>query len=200
MKRSPIPLEQLVLIIRIGGLRDFPESRKELLWKAHLFHHKVKEKNPVPLLFEQEQKQFNLPSLTEQSMELAFEQMELLGFPLCNPFDLLKQQPSLHIMAREIHQFLGLKISTFGYLVALKHSRTSKGDIMYFGTFIDKNGDILDTVHFPEVARRYPFYGKGIYQLTGVISEEFNYYTIEVGIMVKQVFMEDVRFNEEDDV
>jgi DNA polymerase-3 subunit alpha len=200
MKRSPIPLEQLVLIIRIGGLRDFPESRKELLWKAHLFHNRVKEKNPVPLLFEQEQKQFNLPSLTEQSMELAFEQMELLGFPLCNPFDLLKVQPPLHTMAREIHQFLGLKIITYGYLVALKHSRTSKGDIMYFGTFIDKNGDLLDTVHFPEVARRYPFYGKGIYQLTGVISEEFNYYTIEIGVMVKQAFMEDVRFNEEDDV
>jgi DNA polymerase-3 subunit alpha len=198
MKRSYIPLEQLVLIIRIGGLRDFPETRKELLWKAHLYHNKVKDKDPVPQLFEQERKQFNLPSLTEQSLELAFEQMELLGFPLCNPFDLLKEQPPTHTMAREAHQFLGLKIVTYGYLVALKKSYTSKGDTMFFGTFIDKQGDILDTVHFPEVARKYPFYGKGVYKLTGVISEEFGYYSVEVGEMEKQVFMEDVRFSEEE--
>lgn len=198
MKRTHIPLEQLVLIIRIGGLRDFPETRKELLWKAHLYHNKVKDKNPVPQLFEQERKQFNLPSLTEQSLELAFEQMELLGFPLCNPFDLLKEQPPTHTMARDAHQFLGLKIVTYGYLVALKKSYTSKGDPMYFGTFIDKQGDILDTVHFPEVARKYPFYGKGIYKLSGVISEEFGYFSIEVGAMEKQMFMEDVRFSEED--
>lgn len=198
MKRCLIPLEQLVLIIRIGGLRDFPEGRKELLWKAHLYHNKVKDKEPVPLLFEPERKQFDLPKLSDQELELAFEQMELLGFPLCNPFDLLSIQPPAHTMAREIFQYLGLRITTYGYLVALKGSYTSKGDAMYFGTFIDRNGDILDTVHFPEVARRYPFYGKGVYRIVGVISEEFGYYSIEVGEMEKQHFMEDVRFSEEE--
>jgi DNA polymerase-3 subunit alpha len=198
VKRVFIPLEQLVLIIRIGGLRDFPENRKELLWKAHLYHNKAKEKNIVPLLFEQEQKEFNLPTLTESSLELAFEQMELLGFPLCNPFELLAEEIPIHTVSKEVHQFLGLRIITYGYLVALKQSRTGKGEPMYFGTFIDRNGDILDTVHFPETARKYPFYGKGIYQLIGVISEEFGYYTIEIGQMVKLAFMEDVRFSEEE--
>jgi DNA polymerase-3 subunit alpha len=198
VKRVFIPLEQLVLIIRIGGLRDFPENRKELLWKAHLYHNKVKEKNIVPLLFEQEQKAFNLPTLTESSLELAFEQMELLGFPLCNPFELLGEAIPIHTLSKEVHQFLGLRIITYGYLVALKQSKTGKGEPMYFGTFIDRNGDILDTVHFPETARKYPFYGKGIYQLIGVISEEFGYYTIEIGQMVKLAFMEDVRFSEEE--
>jgi DNA polymerase-3 subunit alpha len=198
MKRASIPLEQLVLIIRIGALRDFPESRKELLWKAHLYHNRSKNKQPVPQLFEQEQKTFHLPQLTEQTLELAFEQMELLGFPLCNPFDLLKNEIPVHTMANELHQFLGLRIHTYGYLVALKQSKTSKGDMMFFGTFIDRNGDIIDTVHFPEVARRFPFYGKGIYLLIGVISEEFGYYSIEIGEMVKQAFMEDIRFSEEE--
>lgn len=197
MKRCYIPLEQLVLIIRIGGLRDFPETRKELLWKAHLYHNKVKDKDPIPQLFEQERKQFNLPNLSEQELELAFEQMELLGFPLCNPFDLLAEHIPLHTMANEVHQHIGKKISSYGYLVALKKSYTSKGDPMFFGTFIDRNGDILDTVHFPEVARKYPFYGKGVYRLSGVITEEFGYFTIEVGEMEKKHFMEDVRFSEE---
>jgi len=198
MKRAAIPLEQLVLIIRIGAIRDFPESRKELLWKAHLHHNRSKNKLPVPQLFEQEQKSFHLPQLTEQTLELAFEQMELLGFPLCNPFELLKTEVPIHTMANELPQFLGLRIHTYGYLVALKHSKTSKGDTMFFGTFIDRNGDIIDTVHFPEVARRYPFYGKGIYLLIGIISEEFGYYSIEVGEMIKQAFMEDIRFSEEE--
>ncbi|MEN9441059.1 MAG: hypothetical protein RLZ33_1136, partial [Bacteroidota bacterium] len=196
MKRIFVPLEQLVLIIRIGGLRDFPESRKELLWKAHLYHNRVKEKAPVPQLFEQEQRSFELPQLTEQTLELAFEQMELLGFPLCNPFDLLAKQVPTHTKALEIHQFLGLRITTFGYLVALKQSQTNRGDYMYFGTFIDQEGNIIDTVHFPEVARKYPFYGKGVYQLIGVVSEEFGYYTIEVGEMQKLAFMEDIRFSD----
>lgn len=197
VKRTYIPLEQLVLIIRIGGLRDFPESRKQLLWKAHLYHNRVKDKVPVPLLFEQERKTFELPSLTESTLELAFEQMELLGFPLCNPFELLAETIPLHTRAKEIPQFIGLKINTYGYLVALKQSRTSKGETMFFGTFIDADGDIIDTVHFPETARKYPFYGKGIYQLIGVISEEFGYFTLEIGQMTKQAFMEDVRFSEE---
>ncbi len=197
MKRCYIPLEQLVLIIRIGGLSDFPETRKELLWKAHLYHNKVKDRNPSPQLFEEEQKHFQLPELTEQTLELAFEQMELLGFPLCNPFELLTEKPLPHTPANTLHTHLGLKITTYGYLVALKKSYTSKGDTMYFGTFIDQQGDILDTVHFPEVAHKYPFYGKGIYQLTGIVSEEFGYYTLEVGMMVKEKFMEDVRFSDE---
>jgi DNA polymerase-3 subunit alpha len=69
---------------------------------------------------------------------------------------------------------------------------------MFFGTFIDQHGDIIDTVHFPETVRKYPFRGKGIYQLCGIVSEEFEYFTIEIGEMVKQAFIEDVRFTETD--
>ena len=198
MKRVFIPLEQLVLIIRIGGLRDLQENRKALLWKAHFFHSRVKEKNRVPLLFTQESKEYTLPQLNESPLEIAFEQMELLGFPLCNPFELTATMLPEHTKAKEIPLFIGLKIVTFGYLVSLKQSQTNKGETMFFGTFIDQHGDIIDTVHFPETVRKYPFRGKGIYQLVGIVSEEFEYFTIEIGEMVKQAFIEDVRFTETD--
>ena len=198
MKRVFIPLEQLVIIIRIGGLRDLQENRKALLWKAHFFHNRVKEKNRVPLLFTQESKEYTLPQLNESPLEIAFEQMELLGFPLCNPFELTATTLPDHTKAKDLPLYIGLKIVTFGYLVSLKQSQTNKGETMFFGTFIDQHGDIIDTVHFPETVRKYPFRGKGIYQLCGIVSEEFEYFTIEIGEMVKQAFIEDVRFTETD--
>jgi error-prone DNA polymerase len=196
--RVYIPLEQLSLIIRIGALRDLPETRKELLWKAHLYHQKGKKDAHIPSLFDASRKTYQLPSLDEGQLELAFEQMELLGFPLCNPFELLKKEPEKHISGNQIPKCLGSKIKTYGYLIALKQSKTSKGEHMCFGTFIDRSGHIIDTVHFPQFIRKHPFYGKGIYLLEGVVTEEFGYYTVEVSRMIKDVFVEDVRFSEEE--
>jgi DNA polymerase III alpha subunit len=110
---------------------------------------------------------------------------------------LLKKAPEEHVLGSAIPKCLGSKIKTYGYLIALKQSKTSKGERMCFGTFIDREGSILDTVHFPELTRKYPFYGKGIYLLEGIVTEEFGYYTIEVGRMLKEAFIEDVRFSEE---
>jgi DNA polymerase-3 subunit alpha len=67
---------------------------------------------------------------------------------------------------------------------------------MNFGTFLDVDGNTLDTVHFPESTRKHPFRGKGIYYLKGFVSEEFGYYTLEVGKMEKLPFMEDIRFDD----
>ena len=68
---------------------------------------------------------------------------------------------------------------------------------MNFGTFIDVEGDTIDTVHFPESVRKYPFTGKGIYRMKGRVTEEFGYYSLEVGQMEKLRLIDDVRFGEE---
>jgi DNA polymerase-3 subunit alpha len=115
---------------------------------------------------------------------------------LCNPFDLLSDAIPEHTPATQIPYSRGLHIETYGYLVAVKKSKTSKGDYMYFGTFLDMHGDTLDTVHFPESGRKYPFQGKGIYRLKGVVSETFEYFSLEVGEMHKLRWMDDVRYRE----
>jgi DNA polymerase-3 subunit alpha len=71
---------------------------------------------------------------------------------------------------------------------------------MSFGTFLDPNGDFIDTVHFPQIVLAYPFYGKGIYRIEGKITAEYDYYTLEVRSMSKLPFMEDIRIslNQED--
>lgn len=196
MRRLVIPLEQLSLMIRIGSLRDFPESRKELLWKAHFYHHSLGKKPKLPELFAVPEKRFKLPELDEQLHEQAFEQMELLGFPLCNPFDLLAYPLPSHTLAAEMSSKFSAVVEMYGYLVTIKNSKTASGTVMNFGTLIDKNGDTIDTVHFPESVRKYPFFGKGVYFLKGRITEEFGYYCLEVGEMRKIPFKEDVRFEE----
>jgi DNA polymerase-3 subunit alpha len=197
VRRVHVPLEQTSLLIRIGALRDFPEKRKELLWKAHFHHHKNPQRDRSIELFEVRSRHFELPDLEEQEEEASFEQMELMGFPLCNPFRLLQSVlPAQHVKAVEMESLLGMTVELFGYLVAIKQSKTAKGALMNFGTFIDVNGDTIDTVHFPESVRRFPFHGKGIYHLRGVVTEEFSYYCLQVGWMQKLPFQQDVRYME----
>ncbi len=65
---------------------------------------------------------------------------------------------------------------------------------MQFGTFLDYEGEWIDTVHFPPVAKQYPFRGKGIYKLMGRVVEEFGFYTLEISGMERMAYVEDVRF------
>ena len=120
--------------------------------------------------------------------------MELLGFPLRNPFDLIAKTTDAPIFSDCIQGYLGQRIETLGYLVAIKKSITNRGEAMFFGTFIDVNGKTLDTVHFPESGRKYPFRGKGIYRLKGIVTEEFGFYTLEVGEMYRVSMVQDVRY------
>ena len=65
---------------------------------------------------------------------------------------------------------------------------------MYFGNFLDIKGDFLDTVHFPPIAKAYPFRGWGVYRITGKITEEFDCINIEVESMEKMPIVEDTRY------
>jgi error-prone DNA polymerase len=194
--RVYLPLDQILILIRIGALRDIEEQRKSLLWKAHLFHNKTKEKNVEQMLFPPENKQFKLPNLEDNEVEQAFEQMELLGFPLCNPFHLLPNLPPAHTLAKNIATQTGKQVTCFGYLVSLKQSRTLQGDYMFFGNFIDLEGEIIDSVHFPEIARKFPYHGKGIYLIKGWVSEEFGHYSIIANSLIKCPMIHDARYAE----
>ena len=65
-----------------------------------------------------------------------------------------------------------------------------------FGNFIDVEGELFDSVHFPEAAHKYPYHGKGIYEVKGVVSEEFGHYTIEARELRKIHFLEDARYSD----
>ena len=85
----------------------------------------------------------------------------------------------------------------YGYLVTARKTHTARGDTMYFGNFIDRKGFFLDTMHFPPVAKAYPFTGRGIYRVVGKVTEEFGCFQIEASEMHRMPYVEDPRYAEE---
>lgn len=196
VRRIHVPLDQLWLIIKIGGLRDLGDCKKTLLWKAQFHLNKRKEK-PVESLFYEPAVSYELPPLYEHPLEQAFEELELLGFPLSNVFNLLAEsytRPT--VTAKTLSRYVGQTVDFLGYLVHVKHTSTTKLERMHFGTFLDIEGEHLDTVHFPQAAQAFPFRGKGIYHVRGVVMEEFGVYTIQAQWQRKLRLKDDVRFEE----
>jgi DNA-directed DNA polymerase III PolC len=178
--RISISIEQLRLLIRIGAFRFTGKTKKELLWEMYALLGHSKRSKPGTELFEVEQKEFRLPELHYNILDDAMDEIEILGFSLCSPFLLLEKKTDERLKASDLLNHVRKIISADGYLVCTKVTRTKKGDEMCFGTFLDRDGAFLDTVHFPDVLNNFPFRGKGCYNITGKVTEEFGFPTIEV--------------------
>jgi hypothetical protein len=68
-------------------------------------------------------------------------------------------------------------------VVTTKDTLTKTKQTMHFGTFLDCEGRVFDTVHFPNIAQQYPFRGRGFYEMRGKVVEDFGVPTIEVSWM-----------------
>jgi DNA polymerase-3 subunit alpha len=196
IERVGISVEQIVILIRINAFRFTGRNKRELLWEAHMKTRKEPAIEPQQLLFNSQKANYRTPSLPNNYLEDAFDQMELLGFPLCNPFELLCNPPLRKVSAAKLGNHIGEEVTLDGYLVCTKRTSTSGKKTMYFGTFLDEDGDFIDTVHFPPVAARYKFTGKGIYRITGLVVEEFGCLTVEVTSMERLAIIQDPRYAE----
>ena len=85
-----------------------------------------------------------------------------------------------YIPAKEIENHLGKEVNVLGYLITTKPVHTIKDETMYFHTFIDADGNWLDTVFFPQVAKFSHLTGKGFYSMKGKVIEEFGVYSVDV--------------------
>lgn len=189
MDRVEVSLEQMKLLVRSGALRFCGLSKKDILWQIHFVlgagvgHSSEAELFHIPL------KKWTLPTLYNDPRENAFDEMDLIGFPLSNPFDLV-DTGNIGVLNKQLHSYVGRFVEMIGYLVTVKNTGTSKGERMNFGTFIDYEGQFIDTVHFPPSVKKYPFRGKGIYRLKGKVVEEFEFLSLEVSKMDKINFAE----------
>jgi DNA polymerase-3 subunit alpha len=173
-------IEQLNILIRTGALRFTGKSKKELLWEANFLHRKKSSLTGSGFLFHESPQSFHLPEFKKHPLDDALDEIELLGFPLCNVFDLAKEDSRNYLPARELPKHLGLKVSVLGYLVTSKPVNTITNETMHFHTFLDSEGEWLDTIFFPETNRYHALTGKGFYAMKGKVVEEFGIYSLEV--------------------
>ena len=181
VERTAIPLEQLNLLIRVNALRFTGKNKKELLWEANFLQKKNKVQRPAAVsMFKEPPVIFKLPQLALHPLDDALDELELLGFSIGSPWDMLNTDMDSFCGARDLASQLNITVVVMGYFVTTKPVRTVSGETMYFGTFLDKHGEWLDTIHFPETARRYPVQGKGFYEMKGKVVEEFGVYSVEL--------------------
>jgi DNA polymerase-3 subunit alpha len=200
--RVPAGIEQVSLLIRIGAFRFTGIAKQTLLWEAH---HMLKGRTTkdvvtaVPSLFKgtTQNHDYKVPLLTQTRLEEAFDQIELLGFPLCNPFELADEEIEQGTTSLELSSKLGHFVIAYGYLVTVKDTKTSKGERMNFATFLDQNGDYMDSVHFPNIAKQFPFRGKGLYKIQGRVTEEFGFFSIEASALYKVSMIPDPRYEDD---
>lgn len=187
--RVDVSTTQLDLLIRIGSFRFTDIGQYELMWQKNgvlLDGHL----NGTGLLFEETASDYKLPKLQETPHNQALTEIELLGFPLCSPYDLLasRQDPKLQkrltklrpFRVKNFQQNVGRTVYILGYYVAQKRLRTSNGKLMSFGTWYDEDGVFFDSVHFPPSLKKHPIRGRGVYILKGKVADDFGFLTLEV--------------------
>lgn len=195
ISRVPTGREQLVILIRINALRFTGKTKKELLWEAHMYSGKTRKETKTLELFGIKKREFRLPVLVESDIEDAYDEIELLGFPVTlSYFDLLQTKFRGEIMARDLVNNIGAEVKMVGNLAALKNVYTVNRDYMHFGAFLDSEGEFFDTVNFPNSLKKYPFRGYGVYLILGKIVEEFGFPSLEVRKMAKLPFQPDPRY------
>lgn len=193
IERVPIGIEQLITLIRIDCFRFTGKDKHQIMWEAHLKASKNKLDDTALVLFKPKQVNFTLPEILSNHLIDAYDELELIGFPLKGYFNLIQKDNLPNCLAKDIPYNIGKRISIFGKLVTAKQTGTSNGDIMIFGTFIDYEGVIFDTVHFPEIARKYSIRTNGVYLITGKVVDDLDYLSIVVEKIKFQNLLPDPR-------
>ncbi len=189
IQRVAVSKEQLVILIRLGALRTFNPNKAQLLWEAHLLLNKTPTSVDNGSLFKVPARKYSLPELACSPLGNAYDEIELMGFPISlSPFDMLQTPFRGEVMARQMSEQLGRKVRMLGRLVTIKYVPTVKHELMNFGTFIDAEGEFFDTVHFPVTLKNYPFRGDGVYLVLGKLVEEFGFPSLEVEKMAKMPY------------
>jgi DNA-directed DNA polymerase III PolC len=187
-------IEQMILLIRAGAFRFTGKKKSVLLWEVHMMMNKNKPESMRPM-FSAPVKEFSLPDLEHDRLDDAYDEIELLSFPVSMTwFDMLETSFRGEMSAREMINHVGEKVRMVGHLVTIKYIKTIKKEWMNFGCFIDAEGSFFDTTHFPQSLKNYPFKGSGTYLIMGKVVEEFGYPSIEVEKLAKLPVKPDKRY------
>ncbi|HEY4616703.1 MAG TPA: DNA polymerase III subunit alpha [Flavobacterium sp.] len=199
INRIPIGIEGIQILIFIGAFRFTGKTKNQLLVIARLILVNFKPENRNLMLLQEPIKEYTLPVLERSAFEDAFDEIELLSFPVsCTPFDLLQTKYRGQVMAKDLLSHHKKTVKMIAYLISRKHVPTKMG-AMYFGTWIDHEGEYFDTAHFTNSLQKYPFQGGGCYLLLGTVEVDYHFPTITVSKMAKMPFVPDPRYSNTSD-
>lgn len=194
VKRIPIGIETLQTLIFIGAFRFTGKQKHELLIEARFLLAGNRPSFKHLTLLEEPQKEYTLPKVQRHPLEDAFDEIEILGFPVSvSPFDLLQTKYRGNVMAKDLTKYHKKQVKMLAYLISRKHVPTKRGT-MFFGTWIDAQGEYFDTAHFPDNLSQYPFQGGGCYLLLGTVEVDFHFPTLTILKMAKMPFIPDPRY------
>ncbi|TXF79264.1 DNA polymerase III subunit alpha [Chryseobacterium sp.] len=194
IRRIPIGIETLQILIFIGAFRFTGKPKNELLVEARLLLINFKPEYRGLSLLEEPVQEYRLPELKRSAFEDAFDEIELLSFPVsCSPFDLLQTKYRGSVMGNDLIKHHKKEVKMLAYLISRKHVPTKKGT-MFFGTWIDAEGEYFDTAHFPDNVQKFPFQGGGVYLLLGTVEVDFHFPTVTISKMAKMPFIPDPRY------
>lgn len=195
INRIQIGIEGMQTLIFIRAFRFTGKTKNELVLAARLLLVNFKPENRNLMLLQEPIKEYKLPVLERCDFEDAFDEIEILSFSVsCSPFDLLKTKYRGDIMAKDLLIHHKKQVKMLAYLVSTKQVPTKLGT-MYFGTWIDAEGDYFDTAHFANSLVNYPFKGGGCYLLLGIVEVDFHFPTITISKMEKMPFIPDPRYS-----
>jgi DNA-directed DNA polymerase III PolC len=195
INRIPIGIEGMQTLIFIGAFRFTEKTKNQLILAARLILVNFKPENRNWLLLQEPMKEYKLPVLERSDFEDAFDEIEILSFPVsCSPFDLMQTKFRGDVMAKDLLKFHKRQVKMLAYLVSTKQVPTKAGT-MYFGTWIDAEGEYFDTAHFANSLVHYPFKGGGCYLLLGTVEVDFHFPTITISKMAKMPFIPDPRYS-----
>ena len=208
LKRVPLGLEQARILVRVGALRSTGRSKPQLLWDVALLHRPATVRTSGDLFITKVEEP-RLPDLQHFPLADAYDELDLLGFPLCDPFEMVALPEALGrggdsignnglptILKRDMAAYVGKRVRMFGYMIHVKATDTHHGQRMSFGSFIDPAGDFWDSTQFPDVAERYTFRGRGVYRFIGVVEEEFGHNSLRTESLEKLPWRPDPRYGD----
>jgi len=199
INRIPIGIENLQILIFIGAFRFTGKTKNELILSARMLLTNFKPENRNGFLIREPVIEYSLPNLERSFFEDAFDEIELIGFPIsCSPFDLLKTKFRGTVKISELGAMDKHVVKLVAYLISRKDVPIKTG-MMHFGTWIDPEGNYFDTTHWPNSLANYPFQGGGCYLLLGQIDVDFGFPSIVVTKMAKLPFIPDPRFDDQKD-
>jgi DNA polymerase-3 subunit alpha len=197
----------------VGAFRFTGSGKKNLLWQIYM-HADKKTTNKEMLIgtapmesslfipqiwqssmFSRPAKNYTLPLLAHDIVEDAYDEIEILGFPVSiSQFDLLITPYRGDVLAKDFDKHLHKTIRIVGNYVAQKGVKTVKGEYMAFGTFYDCENHFFDTTNFSQSIKKYPFAGRGVYLIEGKVVDEFGFCSLEVIKMARLAPKPDPRY------